>query len=202
MIMDELRQIIAQNISELRKLNNLTQLELADKLHYSDKAVSKWERGESLPEITILKELSDMFNVSVDYLLTKEHKVEEKHIKDNNKRNIRNRSLITCMSIMLVWLIATLLFVNIDIAFEPFHKHWLVFVWSCPTSVIVWLIFNSLWFNKRRNFFIISVLVWTILGSIFLTALPHHVWLIFAIGIPAQIIILLWAGIQPKADKF
>ncbi len=199
--MDELKQVIAKNISDLRKLNNLTQLELADKLHYSDKAISKWERGESLPEITILKELADMFNVSVDYLLTKDHKKEEKCIKDNNKRNIRNRSLITCMSIMLVWLIATLVFVNVDIAFKPFHKHWLIFVWSCPISVIVWLIFNSLWFYKRRNFFIISSLVWTILASIFLTALPYHIWLIFAIGVPAQIIILLWAGIQTKAHN-
>ena len=52
--MEKLNFIIAKNLSELRRKNKLTQLEVAEKLNYSDKAVSKWEQGESLPGIEVL----------------------------------------------------------------------------------------------------------------------------------------------------
>ena len=53
--MEDLKQIFAENLSALRKKKGWTQMELAERLHYSDKAVSKWERGESLPDVVILK---------------------------------------------------------------------------------------------------------------------------------------------------
>ena len=58
--MKDVRQIIAENLIELRKVNKLTQLELAEKLNYSDKAISKWERGESLPDVEILCQIADL----------------------------------------------------------------------------------------------------------------------------------------------
>ena len=61
--MEDLREIIAKNIADLRREQNLTQAELAARLNYSDKAVSKWERGESMPDITVLKEIADLFSV-------------------------------------------------------------------------------------------------------------------------------------------
>lgn len=199
--MQDLKQIIAKNICNLRKENKITQLELAERLHYSDKAISKWERAESLPEITILKEIADMFKVDVDYLLEAEH--EEKKIvsKEITKRNKRNRTLITCMSVMTVWFVATLAFVNIDIIFKASFINYMFYIYAVPASIIVWLVFNTLWFNKRLNFFIISTLIWSVLASIFVTimlTLNFNIWLIFLIGIPGQIIILLWAGIKTK----
>ena len=61
---------LKDRIKKLRKNKGLTQLELADMLHVTDKAVSKWETGEGNPEITILIEISKIFGVSIDYLLT------------------------------------------------------------------------------------------------------------------------------------
>ena len=199
--MEDLKQIIAKNISELRKEKGLTQFELAEQLHYSDKAISKWERAESLPEITVLKELADIFEVKVDYLLQQEHEKKDDNFKQMSKRNTRNRKLITCISIMLVWFVATLAFVNVDIIFDPSFIHYMFYIYAVPASIIVWLVFNTLWFNKRLNFFIISTLIWSVLASLFLTimlTLNFNIWLIFLIGIPGQIIVLLWAGIKTK----
>lgn len=199
--MQDLKQIIAKNICNLRKENKITQLELAERLHYSDKAISKWERAESLPEITILKEIADMFKVDVDYLLEAEHEEKEIVSKEITKRNKRNRTLITCMSVMTVWFVATLAFVNIDIIFKASFINYMFYIYAVPASIIVWLVFNTLWFNKRLNFFIISTLIWSVLASIFVTimlTLNFNIWLIFLIGIPGQIIILLWAGIKTK----
>ena len=75
--MEDLKVTIAKNIQTLRKNTGLTQSGLAERLNYSDKAVSKWERGESLPDIAVLKEIADLFGVSVDYLLSDSHDLPE-----------------------------------------------------------------------------------------------------------------------------
>lgn len=199
--MDELKLIIAKNITELRHKFNLTQAELAEKLNYSDKAVSKWERGESVPDVSILKNIANLFEVSVDYLLTLDHSGKKDEIKQTSKRRLNNRGFITGISILLVWFIATFVFVNIDIIVSGVKLHWLAFIFACPLSFVVWLVFNSIWFKKRRNFLIISLLMWTSLAAIFFTFVAFRLynWQIFLIGIPTQAIIWMWSGIKSRS---
>lgn len=194
--MDDLKSIIAANISELRRQNGITQLELAERLNYSDKAVSKWERGKSYPDVATLKELAELFSVTVDYLLQAEHPQEKTTRREYTRRQKRNRLLITAISCVLVWLIATFVFVNIDLLTTGLYGHWLTFVYAVPVTAIVLLIFNSIWGRPRWNFAIISVLMWSLLAAFYLTMLPLNLWLLFLVGIPGQIIILLWAGIR------
>ena len=199
--MEEIKFVIANNIAELRKAHKLTQLELAEKLNYSDKAISKWERGDAIPDVTVLKEIADLFGVTLDYLVSSDH--EETEIPRQSVRKIRNRGLITGMSILLVWFVATFCFSTVDFADRSISLHWLSFVWAVPVSMIVWLIFNTLWFNKKRNFLIISLLVWTAVAALFFTLLPFglYFWQSFILGIPAQIIILMWSGLRIKRKK-
>lgn len=197
--MDDLKQIVAANITDLRKKNNITQAELAQRLNYTDKAVSKWERGESLPDVAVLKQIADIFSVTIDYLVTAEHTDKTLEIPRKGSRRLRNRRLIAAMSVVLVWLVATLLFVNIQLVLPDLVHQWLAFVFAVPVTCIVWLVFNAVWFDKKRNFFIISLLVWSILACIYLCLLcliQYNAWLLFVIGIPAQIIIFLWSGIR------
>ena len=189
---------VAKNIADLRKAADMTQLDLASRLNYSDKAVSKWERGESLPDVATLKTIADIFSVTVDYLLQEEHPQEEAASLQYSKRQHRNHAIITAMSSMLVWLIATFVFVNIDLISKDFRRHWLIFVYAVPVTAIVLLVFNSIWGRRKLNFLIISIEVWSLLAAVYLTALPYNLWLIFFIGIPAQIIICLWAGLRLK----
>lgn len=200
--MEDLKALIAQNIIRLRKNANMTQAELAEKLNYTDKAVSKWERGESIPDVIVLKQLADLFQVRVDDLLVKYDESQPTPTVSTVSNNIRNHGFITGMSVLLVWLIATLLFVIFESATTT-HIHWLSFIYAIPITMIVWLIFNSIWFNRRRNFLIISLLMWSALGSLYLNLLltGANVWLLFALGIPGQIIILMWSGIKSKAKK-
>lgn len=196
--MEELRMIVAGNIGQLRRAAGMTQLEMAEKLNYSDKAISKWERGESLPDLTVLVQVADMFGVSVDYLLHAEHPKETESRREYTRRQKRNHLLIAAMSIMLVWLVATFAFVNIDLISPSLTRHWLAFVYALPVSSVVALVFNSIWGARKRQFLIISVLLWSTLATVYLTMLAHNLWLIFVIGVPAQIIILLWAGLKLK----
>lgn len=200
--MEDIKPIIAKNISELRIKNGMTQLQFAEKLCYSDKAVSKWERAESIPDITVLMQIAKMFGVTLDYIVEADHSMRSAPLpatyNESKKHEKRNRGFITGISILLVWFIATFVFAVIDMAVTDASAHWLAFVYAVPVSMIVWLIFNSLWFNKRRNYLIISLLMWTLLASIFLTFLVGGIntWLIFMLGIIGQIVIIMWSGFR------
>lgn len=193
--MEELKKVIGKNIIELRKKMGLTQAELAEKINYSDKAVSKWECGDAVPDIAVLKQLAEFLGVTVDYLLHESHEEQVVPIHESNVTK-RNKKIITALSVSLVWLVATLFFVIFDYTIPNFNANWLVFVYAIPVSFIVTLVFNSIWGKKRRNFAIITGLVWSFLACIYLTFLQFNLWLIFMMGIPAQIIIILWSGIK------
>lgn len=199
---ENLRGIIGRNIAGLRTGAKVTQLELAEMLNYSDKAISKWERGESIPDLVVMKRLADIFGVSVDYFL------KEKHDEGDYKREPvpatlrRNRTLVTLLAVSLVFLIATFLFVVINLAVpDGSFPTWLLYVYSVPVSFLLLLIFNSVWGKKKLNYPIISVFVWTLLASIYLsvlTLISLDIWLVFMLGIPAQIIIVLWSGLNVR----
>lgn len=207
--MKDIKLVISENISSLRRSHDMTQAALAEKLNYSDKAVSKWERGESMPDVAVLKEIADLFGVTVDYMLNEEHTLSDElsdvistapldSEAEQRSRKFVNHISITCMSIVLVWLLASFSFIMIDLIPYIGGSHWLAFVYAVPVSCIVWLIFNSLWFNRRRNFLIISCLMWTILASLCLTFVPFgiNVAKIFGLGVPGQVIIFLWSRLK------
>jgi len=204
--LEDIKSIIAENIVRLRHRSGMTQIGLAEKLNYSDKAVSKWERGESVPDISVLKNIADLFGVTVDYLISSGHEDEPDDVIEvvvdevAIKKKKRSRAMITGMSVLLVWLVASVIFVPIDIATTEAVAHWLAYAYAVPASMLVWLIFNSIWFNRRRNYLIISLMVWTLLAAIHLSVLVggFNVWQIYLLGIPGQLIISLWSVIGKK----
>ena len=189
----ELNFIIAENITRLRTAKQITQLELGNMLSYSDKSVSKWERGESIPDAYVLKKMSEIFSVSIDFLFS-EHSDEEFKKKPIRKYR-HDRSTITKIVICGIWTLALALFVILNYSG---YTQWLIFAYTLPVSFVVLIILNSLWGNKNHNMFMISGLVWTTLLSLYLTFLSHNIWQILLVGIPAQIIIYLSFRIKKK----
>ena len=182
--MDDLKYIVSKNISYLRTNNKMTQFELGEALSYSDKAVSKWERGEAVPDAYVLKKLSALFNVTVDYLL-EEH--DEKEIKAV-KRHRFDRRIISLISFIGTWTLAIIIFAILWFLGSP---QWLVFIYALPVSLIEMLALTSVWSKTKTKALFISLLVWSIITAIYLTLIHYNWWLLFVIGIPAQIIILL-----------
>ena len=204
--MEQIKSTIAKNITALRLAKGITQIELAQMLNYSDKAVSKWERGESIPDVTVLYRISEIFGVSLDYLVHNHKEVDDSGIKLHDATRKRNHVVITCMSVLLVWLIATTAFALLDmLPVDMYGMHSLAFIYSVPISAIVWLVFNSVLFNTGFNYVIISAIMWSTLTALYLSLLvffAQNFWIIYTLGIPGQIIIILWSGIKyPKAAK-
>ena len=110
-------------------------------------------------------------------------------------------AMLSGMCIMLVWLLAVAVFAAINLAApNGAPAAWLAFVAAVPVSMIVWLIFNSIWFNPRRGFLIVSLLMWTLLGAVYVTCLAFgsSPWLLFLIGVPGQIIIAFASKLRYK----
>lgn len=195
----ELKEIVAKNICDLRKIYKMTQAELAEKLNYSDKAVSKWERAEALPDVETIKKMADIFDVSVDCLLTENTDIK-KNIK-TRKLSAAQKFLITIISAVLVWVVATAAFVFLSWAGLPRRGVTLAFIYAIPATFIVLIVFNGLWGKTWATLIFVTGLLWTIALSIFLTpsfvgAAWNEAYLIFIGAIPVQIGLTLFFGLR------
>lgn len=183
--MDNLNYIVSKNLSDLRKKNGLTQLELAEKLNYSDKAVSKWEKGESLPGVEVLYKLSKLYGVSLDYI------VGEETAKTSPVPTARRKyNIITLLSVLAVWLLVTVIYIFCDIFAGV--KPWVAFCWAVPASLVVTLVFDVIWHRKKLFFLVVSLLMWSLLLCFCLQFLNYNIWMILGIGVPLQAGALLW----------
>ncbi len=201
---DVLAITIGKNIMRLRKLSGMTQMELAEKINYSDKSVSKWEQGNGVPDVRILIRLAELFNVSVDDLV-REHK--EKPVVPKRERKIR-RLVITLLSCGVCWLIAVACFVLIGVVWSAKGQTWqsgawLSFVYAVPASAVVVTVFSSIWHWKWTRVVAVSTLIWTTLACIYLTLyvcnIIDNMWLIFLVGVPLQIMALIYFVWRKKA---
>lgn len=200
--MNDIKTIVAHNIAELRKAANMTQLELAEKLNYSDKAVSKWEHGDSIPDVTVLLEIADLFGVTLDFLVRTAHtpdQIKKRFVKPRKY----SRRAIMLLSILCVWFLAVLSFILVSLIWPNAQHVWLAFIYAIPVSAVVWLVLNSVWFNRKVNYLIISLLMWTAILSIHLSFLlaGHNTSLIYIIGVPSQLIILVWSFLKKRSKK-
>ena len=187
--MEDTRKLIAENIARLRKRAGMTQAELAERINYTDKAVSKWERGESLPDVIVIKEIADLLGVTVDTLLSEEGRAVEPALEQESIKH--NRRVITGISIIGVWAIATAVFAIVWMATEHHAKQWLIFMVAVPVSLILWIVFNSVWGVPKNNIYLISALLWSLLFTIWLVFLKVKMLMLFIIGVPAQLVIIL-----------
>lgn len=190
----DIKENLAVNLVKYRKIAGLTQAELAEKLNYSDKAVSKWERGESVPDLYVLKQLADFYGITIDSMIGDPNLERPKMTKDKK----RFRYIIAVCSTMLVWLVAICAFSFVDIIIPTITHTWLSFIYALPVTFIVLLILMAVWKKKVTTAVMISFLVWTTLLAIylsldlFLPAPPPTLWEIFLIGIPLQVLIVFW----------
>ena len=198
----KLKDHIGMNISLYRKKQGLTQAGLAEKLNYSDKAVSKWERGESVPDVMTLVSISQVLDVTVDNLLSDPNALPEQtgpvqqameHVVEKTLKRKADKRIILQLSSLLVWFVALLVYVVLSSLGIPYT--WLAFFFAVPADAIVVLSLRSAWHDFRSNRFLISVLMWGILLSVYMTLLVMlglNVWRILLLGIPGQAAILLW----------
>ena len=202
---DKLKNLIGKNIAAYRKRSGLTQAGLAERLNYSDKAVSKWERGESVPDVMTLVQLAEQFEITVnelvadpDALPTENPGNLEKAMTQVSEKALKrkaNKNIILGLSSILVWFVALLVFVIFS-SFDLLDKYsCLLFFYAIPANAIVLLSLRSAWHDFRWNKALISAIMWGSLLSIhvsLLVFLQFNFWKIYLLGLPGQLAVFLW----------
>lgn len=181
--MENLRDMVAQNLIALRKKNQLTQVELGKKLNYSDKAISRWEKAEVLPDLETLQTIGKIYGVPLTYFL-------EQHFDPvEQKQQVFKKIAVDFLALCAVWTLFTAVFVylllNHNIIF------WQAFVWCVPITIgclIVswWRATKPMWLSILLN----SLFLWTLISSIYLQFLSYNLWVLFIVGIPVQATII------------
>ena len=199
---EQVKARIGANIAFYRKQAGLTQAGLAEKLNYSDKAVSKWERGESIPDVLTMMAIAAQFDITVDALLGDVNALPENpstleramsQVSEKALKRKANKNIILALSTTLVWFVALLIFVVCSSLDLPHST--LAFFYAIPVNAIVLLSLRSAWHDFRWNKALISAIVWGCLVSIYASIwafLDFNAWKIFLLGIPGQIAIFLW----------
>lgn len=199
---EQLKKNIAKNISELRKASGLTQAQLAEKLSYSDKSVSKWERGDGVPDVVVMQKMAELFGVTLnDFISENTPKLPRK------KPYLTNRIIIPLLSVGLVFLIASIAFFILRITDIWVDKSALLFAYAVPVSLIVMLIFSEIWWVLTARLLTLSGLIWSFFACIRLTVVNEDINYIFIIAAILQVITILWfvmryrSKIRKKQEK-
>ena len=189
--MDDLRKVIGNNLSDLRKRQGLTQFELAEKFNYTDRAVSKWENGDTLPDVEVLYQLCEFYGVTLDYLT---HEDNAAYIKDDSSElSLSSKISITALLVSFVWALATVVFVISILRHTT--PLWQSFIWAVPASCL----FNRKYFHRRLlSFITLSVFIWGTIAAVYLSLLDMNLWPLFIIGAPAQASLFFWLNIKIK----
>ena len=189
------QELLAKNLAYYRKASGLTQLELADKFNYSDKSVSKWERGEGFPDIFVLKSLADFYGITVDDFYQSEHKAVK--VSQSKKRK---QTYLKLLSIGINWLVTILTFFLLNTLLSRFapeatFEPWLTFIYGTLTTGIILLVWEFIYHNRFLRMIAASIIIWTAALSLFLTflvvmklALP----LLFVVAIPLEVLEIIW----------
>lgn len=194
---EQLKNNIAKNISELRKASGLTQAQLAEKLSYSDKSVSKWERGDGVPDVLVMQKMAELFGVTLnDFIGENTPKLPRK------KPYLTNRIIIPILSVGLSFLVASVIFFILRLFNIWDEKSWLLFAYAVPVSFIALTVFTELWWNLALRFLATSGIGWSIAICLKLTF--WHVTDLNYLFIPVailQVLAIFWFVMRYRKKK-
>jgi transcriptional regulator with XRE-family HTH domain len=210
---EKLKYQIGRNIASYRKRAGLTQAGLAERLNYSDKAISKWERGESAPDVLTLVQLSEQFGITVNDLLVDPDALPEEtgavqqameQVVEKALKRKADKGTILSLSSILVWFVAMFAYVMLS-CFELTEAwSWIFFIYAIPANAIVLLSLRSAWHDFRWNQILISIIMWGSILSVYVSLLVFlnwNIWRMFLLGIPGQAAVLLWFRLFRKSRK-
>ena len=195
---EELKLITASNIINLRTNAGLTQAELGAKLNYSDKTISKWERAEAIPDAYVLKQIGEIFGVTVDNLLSSHDEWKPIPIEEPETEQVSySTGKIIAISVIGVWTLALTAFVALWIADMIY---WQIFVVALPISLLTYLILICVFHRKRHLQNVIAIFVLSLFLTGYLLSYPrYNPWQLFLIAIPAEVIVYLACNLKkPK----
>ncbi len=187
------KETLAVNLSRLRREKGLTQAELGEKINYSDKSVSKWERGEGVPDLQVMIALSDLYGVSIDEMTGRKEPSEESAPASHLKAADRTFLMIVTQSV--IWLLAIVLFSAFLLFAKEMPKKWLVFIYAVPVAFLCMGMYFTAWKLYAWAYGAFSCVMWLACVAAQLTLGASFAPMIYIIGAIVQLISVIVIGI-------
>lgn len=199
MQLEELKLVAAGNLINLRTGAGLTQAELGAKLNYSDKSVSKWERGEAIPDAFVLTQMAELFGVTVDYILSSHTGWEPPVAEEDPKKDVvYSTTVIIAIAVLGVWTLALTAFVAlwlVDLV------RWKIFVAALPVSILTWMVLLCVFKRTHYLKYVVALFVLSVFVAVYLLFLHRNPWQIFLIAVLAEALVFLSFHIQKRPKK-
>ena len=197
--MANVKEMVRTNLIKLRKEHKLTQMELAERIGYSDKAISRWETGEVNPDIETLDKLADLYGVHVSVFFS-EYDTKEYKAKSFRENQLGRKIAVWILMVAALWYIGIMIFIYSSTFKVDSSRNWLIYIWLLPITFGVSFLFNKKWGNDIFGIIFSSLLCWSLLTAIYLQFLKYNVYLLFISGAPIQVSIFLLAYMRMKKE--
>lgn len=196
------KENVRANLIRLRKENKLTQIELAEKIGYSDKAISRWETGEVNPDIETLDKLAGLYGIDITVLFTEYNPkaVREEKESSYDKHQLGRKIAVWILTVVALWYIGIMMYIYSNTFLVDKSRTWLIYIWLLPITFFLSLLFNMKWGTGVLSIVFSSLLCWSLLTSVYLQFLDYNVYLLFISGVPIQVAILLLAYMRKKKE--
>ncbi|MBQ8425880.1 MAG: helix-turn-helix transcriptional regulator [Clostridia bacterium] len=197
--MKDLNSVVARNLIKFRNLEGLSQKELAEKIHYSDKTISKWEKGDSLPDLAVLVKLSEIYKININEFLNEKTKEQEIIISKKfiNKQHI----LVSLLSVGLVGFLSAIVFFILFMIDKTEKFAYLSFVYSFPVCSLIMFVFSIIWWNNYVKTIFCSLTMWGVIFAICFTFNISKIWILCVVGAVFQIVIIMWFILKDTVKK-
>ena len=186
----DFKKKFGSTLKRLRKKRGMTQGELADKLNYSDKAVSKWERGESVPDSYTLYKIADLFSVSMDDIFSDNEEIKIIEKKSDESYKIL-RVFIPLIAVIGVLFVASMFFLVMKNVPEWTEFAYYPFLYALPVIAIVLTVFSCLWWGILQSCISVSLIIWSTAFSIYCSVRMETIKYIFLPCVVLQIVCVI-----------
>ena len=192
MELNELKLVTASNLIRLRTGRGMTQAELGARLNYSDKTISKWERGEAIPDAFVLTQLAELFGVSVDFILSSHDKWEkpkEEEIEEV-RYSVEHIIAIAVIGVLTAFLIAFVTLWLMGIV------EWRLFLFALSSAILTYLILICVFKRRRQLPYVIALFVASLLVLVYFYLPAAALWQLFLILVPAEVLVYLACNVK------
>lgn len=197
--MANVKETVRSNLVKLRKERKWTQMELAEKIGYSDKAISRWETGEVNPDIETLDKLAELYEVDISVFFS-EYNPKEYKAQTFRANQLGRKIAVWILMVAALWYIGIMVFIYSSTFKMDSSRSWLIFIWLLPITFVLCSCFNVKWGNSALAIVFASLICWSLLTAIYLQFFEYNVYLLFISGVPIQVAIFLLAYMRQKKE--
>ena len=189
----ELKLITASNLINLRTAHGMTQAELGAKLNYSDKTISKWERGEAIPDAYVLTQLAELFGVTVDELLSSHSKWEPPPDESAGPDFVYSTDRIIALVMVGIFTLALTVFVTL---WMLRIIEWRVFLVGLSVALLTYMILDIVLKKGRHMQYVLAAFVLSLFVLAYFFLPKTNPWQLFLLAAPAEALVFLGCNIK------